>query len=109
MSDAIPDPMIDPGPRSQPEPGAPKSLHPATKAVWTRGLYMLAIAVLFGLAQTALHVMTLVQFIVMVTGRGQPNEQIAKFGKTMGSWQLKAARFQTADSEEKPWPWSAVD
>ncbi len=106
MSDTAQDPAIDPGPRVQAEPDAPRSTHPATKAVWMRGLFMLAIAVLYGLAQTALHVMTLVQFIVMLTGKGVPNPQIASFGKTMGDWQAKAARFQTAQTEEKPWPWS---
>ncbi len=108
MSDTTTDPNVEPGPRVQPEPGSPKSLHPATKAVWKRGLYMLAIAVLLGLGQTVLHVMTLVQFVVMLTGKGQPNEQIAKFGKLMGDWQAKAARFQSADSEDKPWPWSPL-
>lgn len=97
----------DPGPMAQPEPGAAKGQNPS-KAVWIRGLYMLAIAVLLGLAQTVLHVMTLVQFIVMLTGKGQPNEQIAKFGRAMGEWQAKAARFQTAESEDKPWPWSPL-
>jgi Domain of unknown function (DUF4389) len=108
MSDTTQDPSIEPGPRMQPEPGTGKSLHPATKEVWKRGLYMLATAILLGLAQTALHVMSLVQFVVMLTAKGQPNEQIAKFGKTMGDWQAKAALFQTAQSEEKPWPWSPL-
>ena len=95
----------DPGPRVQPEPKS-KSANPERKALWMRLLYMVLIAILIGLAQTVLHVMTLVQFIVMLTGKGRPNEQIANFGKSLGAWQAKAAEFHTASSEDKPWPWS---
>ena len=88
-------------PRSQPEPGvAPKS------PTWMRGLMMLLIAVLIGLAQTVLHVLTLLQFILMLIDKGQPNPQIAGFGKSLGGWLARAAAFQTAASEDKPWPWT---
>ncbi len=86
-------------PRSQPEPGTtPKG------SIWMRGLMMLIIAVLIGLGQTVLHVLTLVQFIVLLIDKGKPNDQIASFGKTLGAWLTKAAAFQTAASEDKPWP-----
>ena len=87
-------------PRALPEPGAtPKG------SIWMRGLMMLIFAILIGLAQTVLHALTVVQFVLMVFDQGnKPNAQIAEFGKTLGGWLAKAAAFQTAQSDAKPWP-----
>jgi hypothetical protein len=74
-----------------------------------RGLMMLIIALLVSLAQTVLHALTLLQFVLLLIDKGKPNAQIAGFGKTMGAWLAKAAAFQTAHSEDKPWPFSKAD
>lgn len=92
-------PDLNTDPRVLPEPGAaPKG------SIWMRGLMMLIFAILIGLAQTVLHALTVVQFVLMVFDQGKPNAQIASFGKTLGGWLAKAAAFQTAQSEAKPWP-----
>lgn len=96
----------DPGPQAQPEPK--EKFSPESKAMGARLLYMILIAIMIGVAQTVLHLMTVIQFIIMLTAKGRPNEQIAHFGRTLGEWQAKAARFQTAASEDKPWPWSSL-
>lgn len=100
-------------PVSQPEPAAETGTAPGTapatapkNQLWMRGLMMLLIAILIGLAQTVLHALTLLQFILMLIDKGKPNAQIAKFGRTLGGWLAKAAAFQTAQSEVKPWPWT---
>jgi hypothetical protein len=86
-------------PRTLPEPeAAPHG------SVWMRGLMMLIFAILISLAQTVLHALTVVQFVLMVFDKGKPNAQIASFGKALGAWLAKAAAFQTAHSEAKPWP-----
>ena len=74
------------------------------KAVWLRGLYMIITAVLIGAAQSGLFVLTLIQFVLMLVSRGTPNAQIADFGDTISKWLVTAAKFQTARSEDKPWP-----
>lgn len=89
-----------PEPRILPEPEAPNG------SIWMRGLMMLIFALLIGLAQTILHALTLLQFVLMLIDKGKPNAQIASFGKTLGGWLAKAAAFQTAQSDAKPWPWS---
>ena len=76
--------------------------------LWMRLLFMVLIAFLMGAAQTVVRVLALVQFINMVIDKGKPNAQIADFGKGLGAWLAKAARFQTAQSEDKPWPWSPL-
>lgn len=93
--------MSDPNtdPRVVPEPGAtPRG------SIWLRGLMMLIFAILIGLALTVLHALTVVQFVLMVFDKGKPNAQIAGFGKSLGDWLAKAAAFQTAQTDTKPWP-----
>ena len=74
-----------------------------------RLVYMLLIAVMISLAQSVLGVVTVVQFVVMLVNNKQPNERLADFGTDLGIWIAKAARYQTAASEVKPWPWSELD
>jgi uncharacterized protein YhaN len=74
-----------------------------------RLVYMLLIAVMISVAQTILGVATVVQFVVMLVNNKQPNERLADFGTDLGIWIAKAARFQTAASNVKPWPWTELD
>lgn len=74
-----------------------------------RLIYMILISVLLYAAQTVLWVATLVQFVVMALNRGAPNPRLAEFGESLGIWIAKAARYQTAASEVKPWPWTELD
>jgi hypothetical protein len=74
-----------------------------------RFIYMLLIAIMISLAQTVLGVATIVQFVIMLANKKQPNERLAGFGTDLGVWIAKAARFQTAASKVKPWPWTELD
>lgn len=74
-----------------------------------RFVSMVIIALLMSFAQTLLTVMTIVQFIIMLFNKREPNEQLEEFGTSLGMWMAKAARFQTAASEVKPWPWTDLD
>ncbi len=92
------------GPTVLQEPGtAPQG------SVWMRGLMMLIVAAMFCVAQSVLGLLTLVQFILMVIAKGRPNPQIAGFGKVLAAWLAKAARFQTAESDVKPWPFTPAE
>lgn len=74
-----------------------------------RLLHMVLIWFMLSLAQTVLTLATVVQFIIMATSRGEPNERLAEFGTDLGVWIAKAARFQTGASDVKPWPWTELD
>lgn len=74
-----------------------------------RLIYMLLIAVMISFAQTILGVVTVIQFVIMLVNSKQPNERLADFGTDLGIWVAKAARYQTAASNVKPWPWSELD
>lgn len=92
-------PDLNTDPRVLPEPGAtPRG------SIWMRGLMMVIFAILIGLAQTILHALTVLQFVLMLLDKGKPNNRIAEFGKTLGGWLAKAAQFQTAQTEARPWP-----
>lgn len=77
--------------------------------IWLRLLNMVIIAVLMSMASTLLGLMTVAQFLIMLFNKRVPNDQLAEMGTTMGVWMAKAARYQTAASEVKPWPWTELD
>lgn len=77
--------------------------------IWLRLVHMVIIAVLLSMASTLLGIMTVAQFLIMLFNGREPNAQLAGMGTTMGVWMAKAARYQTADSEVKPWPWTELD
>jgi len=74
-----------------------------------RLVYMLIIGAMISLAQTVLGAMTILQYIILLLNRGEPNEHVADFGTSLGIWIAKAARYQTAASNVKPWPWTELD
>lgn len=74
-----------------------------------RFVYMVLIGFMLSIASTVLTVLTVIQFVIMLINTGKPNERLADFGTDLGVWIAKAARFQTAASEVKPWPWTELD
>ena len=83
---------------------------PAEKdSLWMRLVFMILIAIMISIAQTVLGVTTVIQFVIMILSKGEPNERLADFGTSLGIWVAKAARYQTAASEVKPWPWTELD
>jgi len=79
------------------------------ETIWMRLLNMVIVALLMSFASTLLGVLTVAQFLIMLFNKRQPNEQLGEMGTTMGVWMAKAARYQTAASEVKPWPWTELD
>lgn len=74
-----------------------------------RLVYVLIISAMLSLAHTIIGAMTLIQYIIMIINKGDPNEQLADFGTSLGIWIAKAARYQTAASNVKPWSWTELD
>lgn len=74
-----------------------------------RLIYMIIIALMISFAQTVLGAATVIQFVILVINNKQPNERLADFGTDLGIWIAKAARYQTAASNVKPWPWTELD
>ena len=74
-----------------------------------RLIFMLLIAFMLSISQTVLTVLTVVQFIIMLVNNGERNGRLADFGTDLGIWMAKAARYQAAASDVKPWPWTDLD
>ncbi len=79
------------------------------ESLWMRLIWMVLIAVMLSMSQTVLGAITVIQFVIMVFNKRQPNDTLAEFGTTLGVWMAKAVRYQTAASEVKPWPWTELD
>ena len=87
----------------------PHAAEPAADAAsaprpWARGLFSLAFILLFALAETLLTVLAIVQFGWLLLYR-TPNPQLRAFGASLGAWMAQVARFQAAQTEDKPFPW----
>lgn len=78
-------------------------------AILQRLLFMVLIAIMLSFASTVLTAVTVIQFVVMAVSKGEPNERLADFGTDLGIWMAKAARYQAAASNVKPWPWTDLD
>lgn len=74
-----------------------------------RLVYFVLIGLMISVAVNVLGVIALIQFIIMVVNKGEPNENLADFGTDLGVWLAKAARYICAASEVKPWPWTEID
>lgn len=81
----------------------------SAESLLMRLVYMVIIWLMIQFAQTVLGVVTVLQFLVMALNNKQPNERIADFGTDLGILVAKAARYQTAASNVKPWPWTDLD
>ena len=77
--------------------------------LFQRLIWMIVMWLMLSLASTLLGVATVIQFVIMLINKKQPNERLADFGTDLGIWVAKAARYQTGASEVKPWPWTDLD
>ena len=72
---------------------------------WMRGLWMLVLAILFGVGEFVLAVAAVFQFLWLVFTR-EKNQNIAAFGTELADWLARVARFQTGSTDKKPFPFS---
>lgn len=87
-----------------------EQFEPAQKdSMFERLIYMILIAIMISVAQTVLGVVTVIQFVIMLINNSEPNPRLSDFGTDLGIWVAKAARYQTAASNVKPWPWTELD
>jgi hypothetical protein len=73
-------------------------------AAWKRGLFMLLFALAFGVAQSLLFLLALVQFLWLLFAR-ERNQFLVRFGSSLSVWFADAAQFLSCATEEMPFPW----
>ena len=67
---------------------------------------MLVLVLAFGVAQSLLYLLALVQFLWLLLAR-EPNQLLLKFGKSLSLWLAETARFLCCATEKKPFPWTS--
>ena len=72
---------------------------------WMRGLWMVVLAVLFGVGQSILLLAAVLQFLWLIFAK-EKNENIADFGTDLADWLARVALFQTGTTEDKPFPFA---
>lgn len=85
------------------EPGTDEGFE--NKNVWMRGLWMVVLAIFFGFAEALLLLLALVQFLWMLFGK-EKNRPIADFGADLSDWLARVARFQTGETDDRPFPFA---
>jgi len=73
--------------------------------VWKRGLFMLLFMFAFGIAQTLLNLLAVVQFLWLLFTK-EPNQILRRFGKSLSAWLAATALFLSCDTDQKPFPWT---
>ena len=81
----------------------------AKDGLWMRLVYMVLIWFMLQISFTVIGAVTLIQFIVTLLQKGEPNERLAELGESLGIWMAKASRFLVQASEVKPWSWTELD
>jgi hypothetical protein len=70
---------------------------------WTRGLFILLFALIYGIAEMVVTAVVAFQFCyTLITGRN--NRQIRDFGQDLSTFIYQIMLFLTYNSEDKPYP-----
>lgn len=79
--------------------------------IWTRGLYMLIFALVYSIAEVVIAGVVVLQFGFSLF-TGETNNSLKHFGQQLSTYVYQIFRFQTFNSEYKPFPfddWNELD
>lgn len=86
-------------------PGDANPADDSAPRAWPRGAFMLLFVVLASLAQNLLTAIAVLQFLWLLFARA-PNPFLKRFGAALGAWLEAVARYQSCDSEARPFPFA---
>lgn len=72
---------------------------------WARLIPMIVLIICFGLAEAALYIIALIQFIWTLVNE-EPNDALTEFGVSLSEWMSQDAKYLSYATEEKPFPWA---
>ena len=72
---------------------------------WTRLLAMIILVLVFGVAQSLMGFIALVQFIWTLIDK-EPNENLLGFSRSLSAWIHQTARFLMFVTDDRPFPWT---
>ena len=71
---------------------------------WLTALYMIFFLFAFGVGESILGFVAVVQFFWLLVSGG-PNHALRRFGTSLSRWFADVVRFLTCASDDKPFPW----
>lgn len=72
--------------------------------IWMRGLWVVVFALLLRVAGVVLCAVAVIQFFWMLI-KQEKHSGLVDFGERLAKWAAEVVRFQTAATEDKPFPW----
>ncbi|NOY74070.1 MAG: DUF4389 domain-containing protein [Gammaproteobacteria bacterium] len=78
----------------------------STTQILLRGLYMVLFAIITRIAEFVIAGAALIQLIYKLATK-KPNDRITTFGDSLAQYVTQIVRFQTFNSEEKPFPFQS--
>ena len=76
----------------------------STHSRWVRALFLVFFLIAFGLGESVLGLLTIVQFLWLLA-TGEPNRVLRRFGASLARWFAEVVRFLSGASDEKSFPW----
>ncbi|MCZ6619290.1 MAG: DUF4389 domain-containing protein [Gammaproteobacteria bacterium] len=77
----------------------------SSKDIWVRALYMILFAIAYSIAEFVIIFLVIFQFLAILFTR-HANEPLLKLGKSLSTYVLQLLRFQTFNTETRPFPFS---
>jgi len=71
---------------------------------WVRALYLVFFLIAFGLGESVLGLLAVVQFVWLLA-TGETNRVLRRFGTSLARWFAEVVRFLSGASDDKPFPW----
>ena len=79
--------------------------HVRDSGVWMRLLFMLVLAVLYGVAEVVLSAVVVLQFLIVLF-TGEKNARLLSLGAGLSTYAYQVFRYLTFNSEQRPFPFS---
>ena len=76
-----------------------------SRDLWMRALFMILFVVAYAIAELLVTVTVIVQFVIILF-TGSANELLIRFGNNLSTYVYQIIRFETFNTEERPFPFS---
>ncbi len=76
-----------------------------SKDIWIRGLYMVFFVIAYSLAELVILLVAVFQFVAILL-IGHANENALRLGNNLSTYVYQIFRFQTFNSETRPFPFA---
>ena len=79
--------------------------HVRDRRIWVRGLYMLFFAIAYSIAELAVMLIAVFQFLAVLF-TGGVNDNALRFGRNVAAYMFEILQFETFNDERLPFPFS---